>query len=118
MQWSTTHIHLAGEDEHEGVQHQHSITAHQRQLASNHTDPIDVAGGILPHSDTNKVVELERSCTQFHGKLYAIIPFTVRNSSQNLVVVSNSLVTPYRQEPYQTYHQYTSIRLRAPPLLS
>lgn len=120
LQWSATHIHLASEHEHDGGQHQHAVTAHQHQSASHHTDAIDVAGDTLSHSDNNKVVELEHVCTQFHGKLgeqNAVILSTAWNSFESQIA-SNCLVTPYQQDTYQTYHQYTSIRLRAPPVVS
>ena len=120
LQWSATHIHLAGEHEHDGGQHQHAVTAHQHQLASHHTDAIDVAGDTLSHVDTSKVIELEHVCNQFHGnlgELFAVIPTAAWNSFESQIA-SNRLVTPYQQDTYQTYHQYTSIRLRAPPVIS
>lgn len=120
LQWSSTHIHLAGEHKHSGEQHQHAVTAHQHQLASHHEDVIDVADDTLSHVDSSKVVELEYVCTQFHGnleKLFAVIPTTAWNSFEPHKY-SARIVTPYLSDVYQSYHQYTSIRLRAPPVLS
>lgn len=122
LQWSATHIHLAGEHEHDGGQHQHTVTAHQHQLASYHADTIDVADDTLSHIDSNKVVELELEhvCNQYHGKLseqFAVIPSGSWDSFERQIS-SKSIVTPYQQDIYQSYHQYTFIRLRAPPIVS
>ena len=120
LQWSATHIHLAAEHEHGGDQHQHTITAHQHQIASHHADAIDVAGDTLSHIDSSKVVELEQVCTQFHGsmgELFAVIPITAWKSLDSQSV-SNGLDISSQQDAYQSYYQYTSIRLRAPPLAS
>ena len=120
LQWSATHIHLAGEHEHDSGQHQHEVTTHQHQLVSHHADVIDVASVTLSHADSHKVVELEHVCTQFHGKLgqlYTAIPSTSwAVFKQN--ILSKTAVTSYQQDIYQTYHQYISIRLRAPPKVS
>lgn len=120
LQWSATHIHLAGEHEHHGEQHQHSVTAHQHQLSSHHEDVIDVADDTLSHIDNNKVVELEHVCTQCQAslaKLFAIIPATAWNSFEQQTFLKQSL-TAYKPDSYQSYNQYTSIRLRAPPVIS
>lgn len=120
LQWSATHIHLASEHEHDGSQHQHTVTAHQHQLVSHHTDAIDVAGDTLTHIDTNKVVEIEYICAKFHGnlgELFAVIPTTAWNSVEGQIAV-NRIVKPYQRDVHQSYHQYTSIRLRAPPVIS
>ena len=120
LQWSATHIHLAGEHEHDSGQHQHEVTSHQHQLVSHHADVIDVASTTLAHSDSHKVVELEHFCTQFHGKLgdiYSAIPFTSWAVFEQKIL-SKSAVTHYQQNVYQSYYQYTSIRLRAPPIVS
>lgn len=120
LQWSATHIHLAGEHAHDDGPHQHAVVAHQHQSTSHHADAIDIADDTFSHSNTSKVIELEHVCTQFHGnlgKLFAVIPFTEWNNFQNQAV-SNSVVTPVQTDTYQNYHQYTSIRLRAPPVIS
>ncbi|MDH5190568.1 MAG: hypothetical protein OEW89_04900 [Gammaproteobacteria bacterium] len=120
LQLSNTHIHLAGKHEHSDGQHQHAVTAHQHQLASYHEDVIDVAAETLSHADSNKVVELEHVCTKAQGKLgeqYAAITSSILRpvetiDSSGIVVLSSQLIS------YQSYHQYTSIRLRAPPVVS
>lgn len=120
LQWSSTHIHLAGEHEHHGDQHQHSVTAHQHQLASQHENVIDSADDTLSHIDNNKVVELEYVCTQCQGNLshlFAVIPTTAWKSFEQQTLLKQSLTT-YKPETYQSYNQYTSIRLRAPPVIS
>lgn len=120
LQWSATHIHLADEHAHDDIQHKHTVTAHQHQLVSHHTDAIDVAGDTLYHVDTNKVVEIEYVCAKFHGnlgELFAVIPSAARISFESQFT-SNSVTTAYQQDNYQSYHQYTSIRLRAPPVVS
>ena len=116
LQWSATHIHLAGEHEHDSGQHQHEVTTHQHQLVSHHADVIDSI--TLSHADSHKVVELEHVCTQFHGKLGQLFAVFASNSWDVLErkVTSKSVVKSYQQNVYQTYHQYTSIRLRAPPV--
>ena len=120
LQWSTTHIHLAGEHEHDSGQHQHEVTIHQHKLVSHHADVIDVASVTLSHADSHKVVELEHVCTQFHGKLGQLYTAVPSNSWDILEreISSKSDVTSYQQNVYQTYHQYSSIRLRAPPVSS
>ena len=118
LQWSATHIHLASE--HDSAHHQHEITTHQHHLVSHHTNVIDVASVTLSDADSHKIVELEHVCTQFHGKLGQLITVIASGSWDVLErnVSSKSLITSYQQNIYQTYHQYTSIRLRAPPLVS
>ena len=120
LQWSTTHIHLASEHEHNGAQHQHAVTAHQHQLSSHHADAIDVATDTLAHADGNKIVEINQVCTHFHGKLgeqFVIIQFTSWNIPAQYTS-SSTLNKQYQVDTYQTFYQYTSIRLRAPPALS
>ncbi|MDH5600634.1 MAG: hypothetical protein OEY78_04935 [Gammaproteobacteria bacterium] len=120
LQWSTTHIHLAGEHEHHGAQHQHAATVHQHRLASHHGDVIDVADETLSHVDSNKVVELEYVSTQFHGnpgKLFAVIPTTLWKNFKPQTF-SKRIVNTYQPGIYQSYHQYSLTRLRAPPLFS
>jgi len=120
LQWSSTHIHLAGEHDHDSGQHQHKVTTHQHQLVSHHADVIDVASVTLSHADSHKVVELEHVCTQFHGKLGHLFTAIPSNSWDILErkLSSKSEVTFYQQNVYQTYHQYSSIRLRAPPAIA
>ena len=120
LQWSSTHIHLAGEHQHDSGQHQHQVTTHQHQLNSHHIDAIDIASDTLSHADNHKVVDLEYVCTQFHGKqgkLFTVIPSTLWNVLERKISFK-SVVASYQQGNYQSYHQYTSIRLRAPPLTS
>lgn len=120
LQWSTTHIHLAGEHEHHGAEHQHTATAHQHQLASYHEDAIDIVDETLSHGDSNKVVELEYVGTQFHanpGKIFAVIPTTLWKNFKPRTF-SRQAITAYLSDNYQPYHHYSSIRLRAPPLVS
>ncbi|MDH5436793.1 MAG: hypothetical protein OEX83_08530 [Gammaproteobacteria bacterium] len=120
LQLSNTHIHLAGKHEHDDGQHQHAVTAHQHQLASHHEDVIDVAAETLSHTDSNKVVELEHVCTKAHGKLgeqYAVIASPILRFVE--AIGSSGIVAPPPQLiSYQSYHQYTSLRLRAPPVVS
>ena len=120
LQWSATHIHLASEHEHGGEQHQHVATAHQHQSANYHADSIDVASNDFSHVDGNKVVDLEHDCTQPASKKLvqiAAIPsvswqlFQTQNTSEVIQV-------PRKLDNYQSYHQYSAIRLRAPPVFS
>lgn len=120
LQWSATHIHLAGEHEHDAVQHQHAATVHQHQITSHHEDVIDIASDTFSHIDSSKVIELEHVCTQFHGnldKLFVVIPVGSTKSFERQNA-SNRLVIDYQKESYQSFHQYSSIRLRAPPVVS
>jgi len=118
LQWSTTHIHLAGEHEHDGAQHQHDVTSHQHQFAIHHADAIDVANVSMSHADNYNVIEIDNVCTQFHGKLaklFNVIPAASNIISQR-IILSKRVATSYLQDIHQTYLQYTSIRLRAPPI--
>ncbi len=120
LQWSATHIHLASEHEHDSGQHQHQVTTHQHQLTSHHIDTIDIASDTLSHADNHKVVALEYVCAQFHGtqgELFTVIPSTSWNVLERKIS-SKTVVASYQQDIYQNYHQYTSIRLRAPPITS
>lgn len=120
LQWSATHIHLAGEHQHDGDAHQHAVTAHQHQYNSHHADAIDVASDPLSHVDNNKVVELDHACTQYHGKLgeqVALLPASTwvpvtRRGIHERVAIAQQL------ETYQAYHQYTALHLRAPPRIA
>jgi len=120
LQWSATHIHLAGEHEHDRGQHQHQVTTHQHQLTSHHINIIDIASDTLSHADNHKVVELEYVCTQFQGtqgELFTVIPSTSWNALER-EISSKTVVAYYQQNIYKNNHQYTSIRLRAPPITS
>lgn len=124
LQWSATHIHLAGEHDHGDGSHQHTVTTHQHQF-THHADAIDVANDVsftdtLSHADSNKVVDVEYVCTQFHGnlaKFFAVVPSIDWNNSEFRISLT-STIPLFQQNTYQTYHQYTSVRLRAPPVLS
>jgi len=120
LQWSASHIHLAGEHQHDDGQYQHVLTTHQHQLANHHVDVIDVADITLSHADTNKVVELDHVCTHAHGKLnelFAFIPFISWNIVKQQISFKG-VVTSYYQDSFQAYHQYSPIHLRAPPIAS
>jgi len=120
LQWSATHIHLAGEHEHDGGVHQHAATAHQHQLSSHHVDAIDVATDSLSHSDTSKVIELDHVCTQLHGKFDGhcepLQSSTWAHVSRHDTYCYNTLT--HEPDANQAYHQYTTVRLRAPPATS
>lgn len=119
-QWSATHIHLSSEHQHDGNQHKHAVTAHQHTLDNHHTDNIDPITNTLSHSDSSKIIELEQICTQFHGKLgdHQVITAAGSWNISTQVSCSTTLVKSYQEESYQPYYQYSSIRLRAPPLFS
>ena len=120
LQWSATHIHLAGEHDHDGQQHQHSATAHQHQLNDYHADAIDSAIDLLSHADTNKVVELDHVCTQQHVKFdkhYALLPSETWNPVTQGYLCQHGVMT-HQADIYQAYYQYSPIRLRAPPVFS
>ena len=120
LQWSGTHIHLAGEHEHDGDQHQHAVNAHQHQSSSHHADAIDLASDLLSHVDNNKVIELDHDCVQFHGKFsdhYAALASTTWDSFIRRDAAIRSAIT-YQEYTYQTYYQYTALRLRAPPRIT
>jgi len=119
LQWSATHIHLASNHEHDGDKHQHAVTAHKHQLASHHTDTIDESADMLSHADNNKVVQLDHVCSQHHGKLakHFAITSTSHDISGNHGFSKNTLI-PFLQDRYQPYHQYSFVRLRAPPATS
>jgi len=120
LQLSTQHIHLAGKHEHGNGEHQHVATVHQHQTESHHSDAIDIAEAAHSHTDSTKVVELDTVCTQCQSKqeeklAVFFLPqliYLERVKSSQLIVSTN------RQETYQSYHQYTSISLRAPPVNS
>jgi len=120
LQWSSQHIHLAGEHEHDSGQHHHVASVHQHQAFSQHADAIDIADSTHSHADNSKVVELNHVCTECHSKQaekFAVLSLIILNYSERstvpqIVVRSNQL------QVYQSYHQYTSIGLRAPPVNS
>ena len=120
LQWSATHIHLAGEHEHDGDHHPHALTAHQHQLNSHHADAIDVANDPLFHIDSNKIVELDHTCSQYHGKLgepIALLPSCTRMPIRQRGLYERIAIA-YQLDTYQSYHQYTALRLRAPPVIA
>lgn len=118
LQWSATHIHLAGEHNHDGGEHhQHAVTAHQHQLNNHHADTIDVANDPLAHGNNHKVVELDHVCTQFHGKpgdQVACLPLTFGDTFARKII-SNPEGIIKHQNTYLAFHQYTPLHLRAPP---
>jgi len=120
LQWSSQHIHLADEHEHHSGQHQHVVTVHQHQVSKHHADAIDVTDSTHSHADDSMVVDLNHVCTECQSK-----------QDEKFVVISSSKITycedsrlfrvvtgNNRQHFYQSYLQYTSIGLRAPPLIS
>lgn len=120
LQWSATHIHLAAEHAHDGDQHQHAATAHQHQTISEHIDAIDVAEQALSHVDGHQVVELEHDCTQLKlKKTFQLAAIASTNCCPfQTQVTSDVIPVSGKRDNYQTYHQYTSVRLRAPPVFS
>lgn len=117
LQWSAVHVHLSDEHAHDEGLHQHTVTAHQHQLDSHHPDAIDVNGDSLSHADSNKIVELDHACTQVHGKFaqhYASLPPCTWDAATRSGVYLRGAVVP-QSDTYQAYHQYTALRLRAPP---
>lgn len=120
MQWSATHIHLAGEHDHGGTQHQHTATAHQHQLADHHTDSIDQGSEILSHNEHGKIVNVKIDCAQCKVSSvsqHVTIPSTgwdIANKhiarvhhTPNYITISNN--------PFLVY---SSIQPRAPPYYS
>lgn len=134
FEWSLMHVHLGGEHSHYDEQHQHAVTAHQYHfdghylghghIDNHHADAIDVAidiavaGDHHSHADSHQVVEVDQACTQFHGKLGQLFAFVPASVSHGLAdrTVYKQVVLTLQHETFQSYLQYSSIRLRAPPL--
>ncbi len=120
LQWSANHIHLAGEHAHDGDQHQHAVTAHQHPDTTHHADAIDVTGDTLPHVGDNTVVELDHTCTHpQHQNLpqLAILP-PVSGYALAPPPGTERIAVPRKLDHFQSYHQYSTQRLRAPPVFS
>ena len=120
MQWSATHIHLAGEHEHDGDHHQHTAIAHQHQLDNHHPDNIDLDIGKLSHSESHKIVELDLDCVQCQANSVKQSPAILSASWDfpEQFFVDDRLSITYQAEFYQSYFQYSPINLRAPPVFS
>ncbi|MDH5766775.1 MAG: hypothetical protein OEZ38_12235 [Gammaproteobacteria bacterium] len=120
LQWSGMHVHLAGEHEHGSERHQHEVISHQHQLVSHHEDVIDIAVDTTFHTDIDNVVELDNEYAQRSGKLdNCSLPVLPSKSNYfDPQVVSSVVAGQFDQHSFQSYIQYTSIRLRAPPLTS
>lgn len=120
LQWSSLHIHLGDAHEHDGGQHQHANTLHQHQFASHHEDALDVAELPQEHNDSSKIVELDQDCRLCKGQLSDSNDyFTVLSSFLGINYLSNaSLGNNFITDSYLTYLSYSSVRLRAPPVIS
>jgi len=118
LQWSAQHFHLTAEND--VGQHQHIVTVHQHQAASHHVDNIDVADTTHSHADNSKIVELNHVCTECQSK--QLDKFVVILSSKIIYSKYSQLFRIVAgndgKNLHQSYLQYTSIGLRAPPLIS
>lgn len=120
LQWSATHIHLAAQHAHGGDYHQHAPAVHQHATTGHHADAIDVAVDALSHVDGHKVVELDHDCAQLHLKKtfqLAAIPSASWRLFET-TTLTETIPFPRKLDNYQTYPQYSTTRLRAPPVFS
>ncbi len=123
MQWSTVHIHLAQQHEHDhgSAHHQHAVAAHSHQLtehyvSNHHTGLIDSAS----HSSEKSVVSLAHECHS--SKEY-------KHSSADSTACHLGLANTLQAQPqhlefslYITHYPLSPSRIteqpRAPPALT
>lgn len=129
LQWSSTHIHLAGQHDHDGAEHQHEVLSHQHQSGSGHIDAlVDVAEntnlgtefGLDSHVDSSGVVELSHDCTNCYSQAIAKL---VSQFPPALLLYTRSRSVPGPAGFYSTdlpynYLAYSLPAVRAPPVFA
>lgn len=97
MQWTSTHIHLAENHNHDGGHHQHNVEVHAHKSIDNHINNIDFSHQSnnlnvvdLDHEVNEKKVEkLEKSTSSV---LLSIVPYLIftKSSADELPTISNT----------------------------
>lgn len=114
MQWSSAHIHLAKHHDHDGNHHKHASQGHLHDLGSHHDNAIDVAHA----DDHSNVVELDHECTSPGFNKLDDLPVAQDRVSNNFqIIVHRTHVVPTVViQPFSSWLNYSTVRLRAPPL--
>ena len=120
LQWSSTHIHLAENHDHDGGVHQHEQETHNHDLAGHHIDVIDTNSDFEISHDDNNVVELEQVCASSHGKWFGQLPFISANAYLAVKTIFESIGARQSHIIFSNtgFLERPSILPRAPPRYS
>lgn len=115
IQWSTAHMHLSAQHEHDGGLHHHSIEAHAHHPGSHHADQIDS----FHHSSDVNVVELSTEYRLTNSTKQKKRPDNLQASAFQppLLYLSKTVLSGPISTSFRNFYQ-TTIYLRGPPLFS
>ncbi len=113
VQWSSAHIHLAEQHNHDGSHHQHSSKSHLHSLGNHHSNSIDTS-----HStDENYVVQLDLEYRLPKWNKLDNQPDVLPQANHPLLPVPQHTDIPRPKFSLSQYPwlSYSTVRLRAPP---
>lgn len=117
-QWSSTHIHLAEQHDHDGIQHQHNIESHAHQSFSH--DDIFSDSIHQVNQQELKLVELGYECNVQSWNNIDDLPIIL--SYVNLQLIFTHHINKIKSAGFgnskRRYIDYSTINLRAPPKFS
>ena len=113
LQWSSAHIHLAEQHNHDGTHHQHEIEAHSHHqtLSADSAHSID---------DSDKLVELDLDCNRYATSKYdsQYIVFSSVNNHLSIYYQAGDNAPPVIHKSKLRYIDYSTIQFRGPPQTS
>ena len=115
IQWSTAHMHLSTQHEHDGGPHHHSTEVHTQHSGSHHANQIDSS----PQSSETNVVELnsEYRLTNSTKQKKRIDTLQTSAFQPPLLYLSKALLSGIISTNLGYLNQ-TTVYLRGPPLFS
>jgi len=114
MQFSSAHIHLAENHQHDGSQHAHKSRGHSHALSDHHEDAFDSSQSPADY----RVVEISQesalqACNSDHGsELIFTLLFELFTPLQ--VAIRPGFSNTYNHQA--SWLSYSNVRLRAPPV--
>ncbi len=115
IQWSTAHMHLPTQHEHDGGRHHHSIEIHAQHSGSHHANQID---SFHQSSETN-AIELNSECRLTSSTKQKKRPDNLQTTAfQPLLLNLPKAVLSGIISTNLGYLCQTSVYLRGPPLFS
>jgi len=115
VQWSATHIHLAGHHVHDDSHHQHVLETHAHFLTDHQTDSIDTEAT----TDDLSVVELDhKSNLPIEKKITPVIAMIASVYLQSLFFQLVSFELPVFTADKSSYLDRSTVSPRAPPQTS
>ena len=113
LQWTSAHIHLAEQHDHDGTHHQHEIEshAHHQTLSADSAHSID---------DSGELVELDLDCNRYATSKYDshYIAFSSFNNQLRIYSQVGDNEPSVIQNSKLRYIDYSTIQFRGPPQIS